>query len=122
VRVGEGGCVRRDPDGQKPRAHRGHVGLAHLAVQPHVAPHGAAWAPPHLDVLLTLVHNRVRDDAAMSNTSCCSVVDVDPATTEGGSCFSATAVRLADIRETETASGAQLEAADDAEVRRRCSV
>jgi hypothetical protein len=55
VRVGEGGRVRRDPDGQEPRARRGHVGLAHLAVQLHVAPHGAAPAPPHLDVLLMLV-------------------------------------------------------------------
>jgi hypothetical protein len=71
---------------------------------------------------LRLSHNRDRDNAAMSNTSCCSVVDVDPATAEGGSYFSATTVRLADIRETETVSGAQLEAADDAEVRRRCSM
>lgn len=44
--------------------------------------------------------------------------------TKGGSGFSVATVvvRLADTWETETTSGSQLEAADDAEMRRRCSV
>jgi hypothetical protein len=72
VRVGEGRRVGRDPDGREPRARRGHVGLAHLAVQPHVAPHGAARAPPHLDVLLTLVPEpRRRRDAEHYVLQCC---------------------------------------------------
>ncbi|KAF7002895.1 hypothetical protein CFC21_018305 [Triticum aestivum] len=55
VRVGEGGGVGGDLDGREPRPRRRHVGLPHLAVQPDVAAHGAARAPPHLDVLLALV-------------------------------------------------------------------
>jgi hypothetical protein len=66
----------------------------------------------------------------MPNTTCCSVVAVGAAAAEAGRCSSAAAaaVRLADARETETEeampeeSGGQVEAADDAETRRRWSV